>query len=682
MPSLYSVPVENLKGIGERRRMQFNRLGVYSVGDLLEFYPRRYENWSVITEIADAPADENVCIRATVGSIVSTVRTKGGRLLSKFSAFDQTAGVEVVFFNNRYIDSMISYGETLLFYGKINRSITGFQMIAPRFCKSADSENQGFKPVYRLTGGLNNTSVCNAVKNALKMLPENVRDPLPEKMRSEFSLVDYKTAIESIHFPKDESQLNAARSRLVCQELFILLQGMLRLKTGGRTETRFRLKRNYTSEFTRLLGYTLTKPQQSAIDDCINDMSSGKYAMNRLVQGDVGSGKTAVAAAACYSAALNGWQCAFMAPTEILARQHYEGIKDLFSKSKINTDILTGNSTDRQKKEIRKRLISGGTDIIIGTHALITDKTEFKNLGLVITDEQHRFGVAQRAKLISKGDNPHLLVMSATPIPRTLGLIIYGDLDVSVIDQMPPGRQKVDTFLVKGKLRSRACNFIKQQVAVGRQAYIVCPLVEENDTDIASADEYAAELMLKEFSDISVGVLHGKMKSAQKEQVISDFEKGKLSVLVSTTVIEVGVNVPNATVMMIENAERFGLSQLHQLRGRVGRGKSKSYCILISDSSNPDTVNRLETLCKTNDGFKIADADLHQRGPGDFFGERQHGLPTLTIADFADSENLKTAKKMSDFYLKNQHDISEKEKTTLNACIKRLFYKNGNNFMN
>ena len=683
MPSLYSVPIENLKGIGKKRAEMFNRLGVYSVGDLLEFYPSRYENWSQITDISQAPINENVCIKATVGSFINTVRTKGGRILSKFSAFDHSAGVEIVFFNNRYINSMISYGDTLLFYGKITRSVSGLQMLSPQFQKcDAVSDSAGYKPIYRLTGGLQNRIVSNAVKTALEMLPQNIRDPLPQALREKFSLCDYKTAIEQVHFPQNGAQLEQARRRLICQELFILMQGMLKLKKAGKSSTEYKLCKVYTDEFSSLLQFDLTKDQLNAIHDCINDMANGENAMSRLVQGDVGSGKTAVAAAVCYSAVKNGWQCAFMAPTEILARQHYESLSRLFENSGINVDLLTGAVSESQKKIVRQKTASGETDIAVGTHALITDKTRFNNLGLVITDEQHRFGVSQRAKLVSKGDNPHLLVMSATPIPRTLGLIIYGDLDISVIDTLPPGRHKIDTFLINKSMHSRACNFIKEQIKSGRQAYIVCPLVEENDTDVASADEYAAELMLKEFSDIPVGILHGKMKSAEKEKVITQFEKGEISVLVSTTVVEVGVNVPNATVMMIENAERFGLSQLHQLRGRVGRGSEKSYCILVSESKNPDTLDRLETLCKTNDGFKIADADLHQRGPGDFFGERQHGLPKLAIADFADRENLETAKKMGEYFEENKNDFSASEISTLNACTKRLFNREGYNILN
>lgn len=680
MSSLYAVNIETLNGIGKKRAELFNKLGIFSVGDLIEFYPRRYENWSVITPLEETEDNQIVCIQATVSSHISSVRTKGGRLLTKFSAFDDTGTVEIIYFNNKYIDTMLAYGATYLFYGKINRTMTGCQMISPMFSKIGNSN--GMHPIYKQTNGLQNRVIENAVKTAISMLPQVINDPLPEIIRKKFSLCDYEFAIKNIHFPKTEDDLQMARKRLICQELLILMLGMNNLKNRDKKETSLKLKKDYTEEFYSLLPYTLTNAQKKAIKACVNDMTLNSCSMNRLVQGDVGSGKTAVAAAVCYNAVKNGWQAAFMAPTEILAEQHYQSLSKLFKDENITIDLLTGSQTPSQKKKVREGIASGETDLIIGTHALITDKTEFKNLGIAITDEQHRFGVAQRAKLLSKGKNPHLLVMSATPIPRTLGLIIYGDLDISIIDELPPGRQKVDTLLINGQIRRRACNFIKEQIKNGNQAYIVCPLVSESEADLAAAEEYAAELMLKEFSDIGVGVLHGKMKASEKDAVMKKFEKGELSVLVSTTVIEVGVNVPNATVMMIENAEMFGLSQLHQLRGRVGRGKNKSYCILVSDNGNPDTVNRLKTLCKTNNGFEIADADLLQRGPGDFFGERQHGLPQLTIADFADKINLEISKEMCNYFIENQDEFSEKEINTLNACVKRLFNKGGNNIMN
>ncbi|MBQ1978050.1 MAG: ATP-dependent DNA helicase RecG, partial [Ruminococcus sp.] len=433
------------------------------------------------------------------------------------------------------------------------------------------------------------------------------------------------------------------------------------------------ITKDFTEEFISLLPFTPTNAQRRAMIDCRNDMLNGVSPMNRLVQGDVGSGKTAIAACACYNMVKNGRQAAFMAPTEILAEQHFLTLSKLFSGTDVTLGLLTGSLKESEKKAIRRKLEEGEIDIVVGTHALITDKTNFRSLGLAITDEQHRFGVAQRAKLLSKGENPHLLVMSATPIPRTLALIIYGDLDISVVDEIPPGRQPIDTLLIDSGKRSRAFNFIRKEIDKGNSAYIVCPLVEEDESELMAAEEYAAELMLNEFSEYAVGIIHGKMKYSEKEKTMRDFSEGKINLLVATTVIEVGVDVSTATVMMIENAERFGLSQLHQLRGRVGRGTDKSYCILVSDSTAEDTVKRLSVMCSTADGFKVADEDLRLRGPGDFFGERQHGLPAMSVADFSDMNSLKLSQAIADDILSKSPDLSDDEFKGLRASIRRLF---------
>lgn len=680
MASLYTIPIEELKGIGKNRSALFARLGVHSVGQLLEYYPRTYEDWSSSIPISQIKDGETVCIQASVGTPVNTARIKGSRLLSKLMVFDDSGSVQLIYFNNKYISSMLEYGKTYYFYGKASRTLTGLQMIAPAFSKSADGG--GIHPVYRQTEGLPNRIIASAVKQALSMLPQQINDPLPQSLLSAFSLCDYRFALENIHFPKTADHLAKARKRLVCQELLILNLGMRSLKNQKRGETALKLKKTYIREFEDLLPYTLTNAQKKAISECTQDMQNNIYPMNRLLQGDVGSGKTAVAAAVCYNAVQNGWQAAFMAPTEILAEQHYKSLSHLFSGTGIRMDILTGSLTPAQKKKVREKLKNGETQLVIGTHALLTDKTEFQKLGVAVTDEQHRFGVSQRAGLLSKGDNPHLLVMSATPIPRTLGLIIYGDLDISILDELPPGRQKTDTLLINSALRPRAYRFIQEHIQKGQQAYIICPLVTENEQELMAAEEYAAELMLRTFPDIPVGILHGKMKASEKEKIMRAFSGGELSLLVATTVIEVGVDVPNATIIMIENAERFGLSQLHQLRGRVGRGSEKSYCILVSDNTNPDTQHRLQTMCKTDNGFEIADEDLKQRGPGDFFGERQHGLPTLSIADFADTKSLETSSQMAEFILLNRGNFSEKERKGLNSALKRLFREGGVNILN
>ncbi len=455
------------------------------------------------------------------------------------------------------------------------------------------------------------------------------------------------------------------------------------LQESNRGMSGVKINIDYSNDFERLLPFEMTDAQKRAVSDCIKDMKQKHTPMNRLVQGDVGSGKTAVAASVCYTVVKNGFQAAFMAPTEILARQHYETFCKLFENTDIKVGLLTGSLKESEKKKVRQKLADGEINFIIGTHALITDKTEFKNLGLAVTDEQHRFGVAQRSKLLGKGENPHLLVMSATPIPRTLGLIIFGDLDISVIDELPPSRKPVRTVWFRSNQRDRVYSFIRSEAANGRQAYIVCPLVEEGELDdIAAAEEYAAELMLREFADIPVGLVHGQMKSDEKEKVMQKFVSGDYSILVSTTVIEVGVDVPNASVIMIENAERFGLSQLHQLRGRVGRGQFQSYCILISDKSGQPTKERLEVMCSTNDGFKIADEDLRMRGPGDFFGERQHGLPQMAIADFADTKSLELSQKISDYILFTYKDIRNEELRALKGEIDRLFNRGGHNSIN
>ena len=502
-------------------------------------------------------------------------------------------------------------------------------------------------------------------------------------MRRHFDLCGLKQALLDIHFPRTSEALDQARRRLVTEELVVLNLGMRGLREHSRTISGVKIRSDCSAEFEKLLPFALTGAQKRAISDCVNDMLTKNAQMNRLVQGDVGSGKTAVAASVCYTVMKNGFQAAFMAPTEILARQHFETFSKLLAGTSMSVALLTGALRESEKKRVRQGLADGSIDLVIGTHALITDKTEFDNLGLAVTDEQHRFGVAQRAKLLSKGDNPHLLVMSATPIPRTLGLIIFGDLDISVIDELPPNRKPVRTVLMGSSQHGRIYGFIREEVGKGRQAYIVCPLVEEGETDgVASAEEYAAELMLREFPDIPVGLVHGKLRPDEKERVMTAFAAGEYKILVATTVIEVGVDVPNASVMLIENAERFGLSQLHQLRGRVGRGEAQSFCVLISDRLSAVTRQRLEVMCSTNDGFRIADEDLKMRGPGDFFGERQHGLPQLAIADFADTKSLELSQKIADYIIYVYKDLRNDELRLLNAEIDRLFDRGGHNTMN
>lgn len=681
MASLYKMPLTSLNGIGTKKALLFNKLGINCVGDLITFYPRTYEDWSNIKNISELEYGETCCVKAVLGTPVSDARISGNRIVSRCTIYDETGTLKIVFFNNRYISSMLEVGKEYFFYGKVTFDSYGAQMISPTF--SAIQNGININPIYKQTSGLNNKNIVNAVHQAISLLPKEIHDPLPEQVQKSFGLCDYKTALCNIHFPKNTEQLKEARKRLIVQELVVLNLGMQNLKNHGRGQSGIKINKDYSDEFEKLLPFSLTGAQRSAIGDCINDILKNTSPMSRLIQGDVGSGKTAVAASVCYTVIKNGYQTAFMAPTEILARQHYETFKNLFSDSNINVGLLIGSMKESEKKLIRTQLYEGAVNLIVGTHALITDKTEFSNLGLAITDEQHRFGVAQRSKLVGKGNNPHLLVMSATPIPRTLGLIMFGDLDISIINELPPNRKPVKTMLLTSNNRHKIYEFIRNEVDSGRQAYIVCPLVEEGEADdVVSAEEHAAELMLKEFADIPIGILHGQMKTKQKDEVMQKFADGEFSILVSTTVIEVGIDVPNASVIVIENAERFGLSQLHQLRGRVGRGNFQSYCIMVSDKQNPVTKARLEVMCSTNDGFKIADEDLKMRGPGDFFGERQHGLPQLSIADFADTENLELSRKIVDYILFVYKDIRCDELKYLKNEIDRLFARGGQHSLN
>lgn len=621
--------IQYIKGVGEKRARFFNKLGIYTVDDLIHYYPRKYQDWSKTVAVSDAPTDGPAFIRATMITPVKESMIRKGMTLYKCNFSDGSNVIHVTLFNNKYLAKSLRTFDEYVLYGKVERSFTSASMSSPIIEPVAAAV--GIHPIYSATPNLNSRAISKVMAAALDKIDE-FDETLDESIMKKYGLCSLDFAIRQIHFPDCEENIQTARKRLIFEELLTLQLGLMLLKTKKSTKNNIPISRDCTAEFYNLLSFEPTGAQKRAVADCIKDMQSEK-AMNRLIQGDVGSGKTAVAAAVMYTVAKNGYQSAMMAPTEILAHQHHESLSKLFESTGLTVELLTGSTKAKDKKEIKRRLIDGEIDIIVGTHALIQNDVEFKSLGLVVTDEQHRFGVEQRTNLAMKGDDPHLLVMSATPIPRTLALIIYGDLSISILDELPPGRQQIRTDVVNSGYHQRIYKFIKKAIAEGHQAYIVCSLVEESESELIPATEYAEGLKNNVFSAYRLGLLHGKMKPKDKDKIMDEFARGEVDILVSTTVIEVGVDVPNATIMVIENADRFGLSQLHQLRGRVGRGSDQSYCILVSDSKSDAAKERLKLMKSTSDGFKIADYDLKTRGPGDFFGKRQHGLPNLVIAD-------------------------------------------------
>ena len=664
-----------LKGVGEAKAKLFANLNIFTLGDLICHFPRGYEDRTKLVTISELSPDVPACFRATVMNNPRTAHIRKGLDMTKVQLADTTGRLNVTFFNNRFAAGQLEYGREYIFYGAVSGDFVGYNMTNPVF-ENPDSPGLTTRrvlPVYPLTAGLTNAAVGKAVLQALAVC-DPPAEILPEAVRAEYGILPAEEAYHAIHQPRDMEQAAQAKKRLIFEEFFVFSAG-LSLMRSSRAEkkcapyTNFNMKPFYGS-----LPFSLTGAQSRAVEEILSDFRSGKP-MNRLVQGDVGSGKTMVAAAAAYCAAGNGAQTALMAPTEILAEQHYASLSKLFTPLGITVDLLTGSMTVRQKREARERLASGETQVVVGTHALLTDATRFLRLGLVIADEQHRFGVAQRSKLSEKGEDPHLLVMSATPIPRTLALLMYGDLDVSILDELPPGRQTVETFLVGESYRARINAFIRKQVAEGHQCFVVCPAVEENqELGVKAASAWAETLQQTVFPDLRIALLHGQMKGAEKEAAMAAFARGEADVMVATTVIEVGVDVPNATLMVIEDADRFGLSQLHQLRGRVGRGKAKSYCILTSHNGNPETLQRLKALCKTNDGFRIAEEDLKLRGPGDFFGSRQSGLPAFRVGDLScDLATLKQAQTASAQWIDAHGTEDTPEARALRERIGELF---------
>ena len=675
MASLFERRLQTIKGIGPKRAELFEKLGVHSAGELLRFYPRSYEDWSNPLPILTVPLESVCVVRATVLHRPVENRIRKGMTLYKVKVTDGVSDLSLTYFNNPYVQNLLEEGKEYLFRGKMSGTFLRHEMAAPDFLPA--DKAAPIRPVYSQTEGLSNRMIASAVRNTFALLPEQIRDPIPENLRESQELLPLREALEQIHFPASQELLQKARRRLVFEEFLVLQLGMLGMKGRSREENRFRLSRDDSEAFFGLLPFTPTHAQRRAVSEAIADMM-GPYPMNRLVQGDVGSGKTAVAAALCYCAARSGIQSALMAPTELLAQQHYRSLCSFLEGTGISAALLTGSVTAAKRREILENLRSGATQVLIGTQALFSDDVEFSRLGLVITDEQHRFGVAQRAALAAKGDHPHLLVMSATPIPRTLALMIYGDLEISVLDELPPGRQKIETYVIDSAKRQRAFGYLQKHIDRGLQCYIICPLIEESGSDMASVEQYAKRLREEWMPRARVGILHGRMKPKEKEAVMTSFAAGEIDILVSTTVVEVGVDVPNAVIMLIENAERYGLSQLHQLRGRVGRGTEKSTCILVSDAQNGDTMRRLKILAGSSDGFRIADEDLKLRGPGDFFGSRQHGLPALRIADMAgDMDVLRDAQEAAREIFTEDPPLMQPEHRGLRAEVNQLFSKSG-----
>ena len=670
-------PITILQGIGPAKAKQFANLNIFTLGDLICHFPRGYEDRTKLVTIDSLEADRPACFKAVVMNSPRTSHIRKGLDMTKVQVADHTARLNITFFNNRFVTDHLQYGREYIFYGAISGDFTGYSMTNPVF-ESLDSQpvtTRRILPIYPLTAGINNAAILRAVRQALSLC-DPPAEIIPEPVRRQYGILPAERAYYAIHEPTSMEEAELAKRRLIFEEFFVFSAGLslLRASRGGRQTTPY--AQTDMQPFFGALPFTLTGAQLGAIEEIRQDVTSG-VPMNRLVQGDVGSGKTMVAAAAAYLAARNGHQAALMAPTEILAEQHFQSLSKLFAPMGIRLALLTGSMRDKAKRETREAIAAGQVDFVIGTHALLTDATQFGNLGMVIADEQHRFGVAQRSKLSAKGTDPHMLVMSATPIPRTLALIMYGDLDVSILNELPPGRQAVDTFLVGESYRARINAFIRKQVSEGHQCFVVCPAVEENEElNIKSAEVWAETLQKTVFPDLRVMLLHGQMKGADKETIMAAFARGEGDILVATTVIEVGVDVPNATLMVIEDADRFGLSQLHQLRGRVGRGSAKSYCILTTHNRNAETTQRLKALCKTTDGFKIAEEDLKLRGPGDFFGSRQSGLPTFRVADLSlDLQTLKDAQAASVQWIDLSGTADTPESAALRQRIGELFHR-------
>ncbi len=668
--------VKFIKGVGPNRVKLLNKIGIYTLKDLITYYPRTYEDRSKPKNICECTNGEEALIEGIVCNRISEVRMHG-KTMQKLIIRDETMSANITWFNQSYLKSRFEVGKKYKFYGRINNQYGKISMTSPVF-DDIDKDNNTGKiiPIYPLTFSLSQNVLRKIIENGLSEIEGKIEETLPEKMLKEYKLEELNKAIKEIHFPQEFKDFDKARNRLVFEELFAVQLALLELKNKYITEDKgIQFSKDAKiSDIINELPFKLTKAQLKVLEEIDNNMESDKP-MNRLLQGDVGSGKTVVAMCAAYKAVKSGYQAAIMAPTAILASQHLENFKKIFDRLNIKCELLISGITKKKKEEILQELKEGKIDILIGTHALIEENVVFKNLGLVVTDEQHRFGVKQRTKIAQKGENPDVLVMTATPIPRTLALILYGDLDISIIDELPPNRKQIETFAVGKNMTQRVNLFIKKQIQQGRQAYIVCPLVEDDEeSNLKSVEKLYKEYKTTVFPEYKVEYIHGKMKTKDKDSIMKDFKDGKIDILISTTVIEVGVDVPNSNIMVIENAERFGLAQLHQLRGRVGRGEYESYCILKCEGKSETTKKRMKVMCETNDGFIISEKDLELRGAGDFFGTMQHGIPEFKIANlFEDIPILKLAQEAATKIINEDPYLAKEENEKLKYLVKDKF---------
>ena len=671
------TPVRYLKGVGPKTAERFEKLGIVTLADLLCHYPRRYIDFSRPYSIAEAPPDTECVVKAEVFAKPAGRILPGGRRMERITAGDDVSSLEITWFNNPYATQKLELGQEYYFEGIVTGGMLRRQMVNPQVRTAAQITAAPFEAVYPQTEGLSSTVIAKCIRQLLphaELLP----DPLPEEMLKKYRLLSKADAVRAIHCPATEEEAFAARRRLIYEELLVLQLGIGRMKNRGSASTGAPMQRLDPAPFWASLPFSPTGAQRRAVDEILTDLS-GSTSMNRLLQGDVGSGKTLVAAAAIWACIRSGYQAALLAPTEILAAQHAENLNRMLAPFGMRVALLTGGMKAAARRTTLAAIRSDEADLVVGTHTILSEGVEFARLGLAVVDEQHRFGVRQRGMLAEKAANPHLLVMSATPIPRTLGLLIYGDLDISILDELPPGRKPVKTRCITGKKRRDLYGFLDREIGAGRQVYIVCPAIEDTpDGGLNAVKSYYEDIAKALLPDRRVGLMHGKLKPKEKAAVMDDFKAGRLDALVSTTVIEVGVDVPNATVMVIENAERYGLSALHQLRGRVGRGAAESWCFLVSDNTAESVQKRLKFLCSTSDGFAVAQFDLETRGPGDFFGSRQHGLPTLQIADLMnDTRTLHAAQAEAAALLTADPLLEAPEHSLLAAQVEQMFTKAG-----